>query len=480
MLSIELVLLATGIILTFSLVISLVAARIGIPTLVAFLVLGMLLGSEGLGNIEFSDFKLAQTIGIICLVAILFEGGLSTSLRRMREVAVPATILSTFGVALTAILTGAAAYFLFDMPILYAMVIGAVVSSTDAAAVFASIRDSKIKRRLARTLEAESGLNDPMAIALTIGFISWIQVASYGVDDMLALLLQLLGIGLLVGVVLGLASMWLFARLPHAIGPFSPVASVAAAAVTFGLAELLGGSGFLAVYLVGLAIGSTPSRYRSHLTAFHEGLAFVSQVVMFIVLGLLVLPSELLPVAGASIILALALMFIIRPLAVWLSTPFSNFTVSERLFLGWAGLRGAVPIVLATFVLSSGINDDTTVFNAIFFVVLFSALVQGSTLEWAARHLGVLDKLPELDKKTVSDNERVEFYVTPWHAIAHVYVHELGLPRYAKIIKITRKKRKVQINPETVIEPGDRISLGIPRELYPELEDVFTRWRRRI
>ena len=276
-----LLLLLVGAILAASIVIALGAARTGLPVLVAFLGLGMLLGSDGPGGIAFDDAKLAREVGTVGLALILYEGGLQTSLRRLREVAVPAALLSTLGVVVSALVTGLAAHTLFHLTWLEAILLGAVVSSTDAAAVFATLRFTHIRRRLARTLEAESGGNDPMAIALTLGLIAWIERPhSYGLDDLVLLVIRQIGLGLLVGAALGAIATWVFARIPHSIGAFAPVASLAVAALSFGAADVLGGSGFLAVYLVGLAVGSTPSRYRRHLVAFHEGVAFVAQVAI--------------------------------------------------------------------------------------------------------------------------------------------------------------------------------------------------------
>src|SRR5689334_5418642 len=221
-----LILLIVGGVLAASIVVALGASRTGVPALVAFLALGMLLGSDGPGGIAFDDAELARQVGVVCLAAILYEGGLSTSWRRLRQVAVPAALLSTVGVAVTAVLTGVAAYVLFDLSRLEAVLLGAVVSSTDAAAVFATLRYTHIRRRLARTLEAETGGNDPMAIALTIGLIAWIQHDSNGVGDVALLVVRQLGIGLVVGVVFGLAATVAFARLPHSIHAFAPVASV--------------------------------------------------------------------------------------------------------------------------------------------------------------------------------------------------------------------------------------------------------------
>jgi cell volume regulation protein A len=478
-------LLLVGAILAGSILVALGAARIGVPALVAFLGLGMLLGSDGPGNIYFDDAELARAVGIVALAAILFEGGLSTSWRRLRRVAVPGVLLATVGVVVTSLLAGLAAYFLFDLSWLEAVLLGAVVAPTDAAAVFATLRFTHIRRRLARTLEAETGLNDPVAIALTIGLIAWIEEPSFDFPDLVLLVVRQLGLGLVVGVLLGAVAVWLFARLPASIGAFAPVTSVAAAALSFGAADVIGGSGFLSVYLVGLAVGSTPSRYRRQLVAFHEGLAFLAQVTMFVVFGLLVYPSDLAAVALAGLALATLLMFVIRPAAVWVSTAFSAFTARERALLGWAGLRGAVPIVLATFVLSSEIGEAETIFNAVFFVVVVSALLQGTTLERFAARLGLIDPrptvvTPPIEVDALGTLELVEFDVAGDHAIAGAFVRELGLPRSALIAVVARGAHTIPPRGSTVVQPGDRLFVLAPRTLRPALEDVFARWRRRV
>ena len=481
-----LLLLIVGAILAGSILVAFGAAHTGLPVLSAFLALGMLLGSDGPGGIELDDAKLAREVGIIGLALILYEGGLQTSWRRLRQVAVPAALLSTIGVVVSALIVGVAAYVLFDLTWLESVLLGAVVSSTDAAAVFATLRFTHIRRRLARTLEAESGGNDPMAIALTLGLIAWIEKPDdYGIDDLLLLVVQQLGIGLVVGVAFGVLASWAFSRLPHSIGAFAPVASLAAAALGFGLADVLGGSGFLAVYLVGLAVGSTPSRYRRHLVAFHEGLAFVAQVVLFIVLGLLVFPSDLPDVAAPGLALALALTLVARPVSVWASTALNDFNARERILLGWAGLRGAVPIVLATFVLSSDVPDKETIFNAVFFVVVVSAILQGTTLERLAQRLGLIAPAPPLHDAPIevgplSKLELVDFAVADDHAVNGSAVRELGLPRSALIAVINRGEETIAPRGSTVVEAGDRLFVLIPRTIRADLEDVFSRWRRRV
>lgn len=470
-----------GVILVLSVAMAFIATNAGVPALVVFLVFGMLLGVDGPGHIGFTNVDLARGIGTIGLVLILFDGGLSTSWRRLREAALPAFALSTVGVFITAILGGVAAHFLFNLPWSYAMLLGSVVSSTDAAAVFATLRFTSIRRRLARILEAESGLNDPMAVALTVGFIAWIQQPAYGFWDLGILLVEQLGIGLIVGLLLGRVATFMFSHMPHNIGSFSSVISIAAALLSFGVADLLGGSGFLAVYLVGLAIGSTPSRYRGSLSMFHEGLAFVAQVAMFIIMGLFIVPHRLWVLIVPGVVLTLILVVIIRPIAVWIATAAGKLTHRERAFIGWAGLRGAVPIVLATYVLSANISHSQMIFNIVFFVVLTSTILQGTTLDWAARYLNVIDKLPAEKFREYKDRvEKIFFHVAPRHSIARAMIKEVGLPPKARIISIRRRGKNIELAPDTIIRTGDTIVVAAPYSIHPEVEDVFMRWRQRI
>ena len=482
--SVGLAMLAAGAILAASVALALGAAKSGFPSLVAFLGLGMLLGSDGPGGIAFDDAALAREAGIVSLVAILYDGGLSTSWRRLRQVAVPATLLSTVGVFVTAAVTGGFAHLLFDLSWPESFLLGSVVASTDAAAVFATLRHTRLRRGLARTLEAESGGNDPVAIALTLGLIAWIERPHYGALDLVWLLVRQVGIGLAIGALVGVAATWVFSRIPQTIGAFVPVASAATAALAFGLADVAHGSGFLSVYLVGLAVGSTPSRYRGQLVAFHEGIAYVAQVGLFIVLGLLVFPSRLPHVALAGIGLTLALIFVARPIAVWVSTVLTGFSRRERVLIGWAGLRGAVPIVLGTFVLSSHLRAADTIFNVVFFVVLVSAALQGTTLEWGARRLRLLapprPAEPPLAIAGHATLDLEEFAVAPDHAIAGSAVRELGLPREALLAVVVRGDESIPPRGSTKVEAGDVLFVLVPHGKRPEVEDVFSRWRRRV
>ena len=382
-------LLLVGAILAASIVVALGAARTGLPVLVAFLALGMLLGSDGPGGIEFDDAELAREVGIIGLALILYEGGLQTSWRRLRQVAVPAALLSTVGVVVSAVLGGAAARALFDLTWLQAILLGAVVASTDAAAVFATLRFTHIRRRLARTLEAESGGNDPMAIALTLGLIAWIEEPdTYGFDDLLLLVVQQLGLGLLVGIALGVA---------RVVG-LRPAAALDRS-VRAGRVGRRGGA------LVRRRRRDRRQRLprrlprrargRQHALPLPPPARRVPRGPRLPRPGGAVrrprparLPEVSSPeVALPGLALAALLMLVVRPAAVWASTAFSDFDNRERLLLGWAGLRGAVPIVLATFALSSDVAEANTIFNAVFFVVVVSTIVQGTTLERVAGKL---------------------------------------------------------------------------------------------
>jgi cell volume regulation protein A len=376
-----------------------VTRRSRFPLLVTFLGIGMLLGSDGVGGIYFDDAQLARSIGIVGLIAILFEGGLTTSWSDLRPVIAPAAMLSTVGVAISAVVTAAAAHELFSFSWSKSLLLGAVVGSTDAAAVFATLRFTRLRRRLATLLAVESGANDPMAVALTLGLIAWVEHSDYGVDDFALLLVRQFAFGLVVGIALGVIASRLLRRLPTDLAPFASVASIGTAALAYGVAASLDGSGFLAVYLVALWVGNTPMPLRRTIVIFHEGLAFLAQVVLFIVLGLLVFPSQLADVALSGLALTAVLLFAGRPLAVVAAlTPF-GYRLREQLFLSWAGLRGAVPIVLATFALSAEVSGSATIFNAVFFVVLVSTLAQGMTLEPFARRLGLATEEQPYDRR---------------------------------------------------------------------------------
>ena len=474
--------LVAGVIMVAGAIAASLASRTRVPILVAFLVLGMALGSEGFGGIEFDDPDLARSVGVLGLVAILFEGGLTTAWRDIRGVLVATVLLATLGVVITGGVTAVVAYAVFDVPIEIALLLGAVVGSTDAAAVFSTLRSTNLKRRLGSLLEAESGANDPMAVALTIGLIEVVLEPAYGLSDMLLLLARQLGIGLVVGLALGFIASRTFERAPGGLVPFAPALSLGVAALSFGAADVLGGSGFLSVYLVGLLVGNCSVPFQRTMREFHGGLAVLSQVMLFVVLGLLVFPSDLPPVVLPGLAVSAALLFVARPLAVWICTAWQGFSFNDRILLGWAGLRGAVPIVLATFALSSEVVESPTIFNGVFFVVLISALVQGPTLEPLARRLGLAGEKrpfydPPIEVADIRGADLVEYVVHEDDVVAGATVSDLEVKGTATVTVIVREGESVLPRESAVLRPGDRIYLLVRSEHLRKVERTLREWR---
>jgi len=384
----ELILIG-GALLALALAAALLADRIRVPGLLLFLGLGMLTGSEGVGGVAFDDAELTRTLGTVGLVLILFEGGLTAGWSEIRPVFGTAIGLATLGTFVTAMATGVAATLIFGLSTLQGLILGSAVAATDSAAIFAVLRGSRVQRRLALTLEGESGMNDPVALLLVVGFSEWIADPSYGALDMLGLLVPKLALGAAFGLALG----WLARRtITHIELPtpgLYPVATVATAALSYGVAEILGGSGFLAVYIAALVLGTGPLPARRAVVGFHQGLGWLAQIGLFFLLGLLVFPGELLDIAGKGLLLSAVLILLARPLGVVLSTLPARFDARERAMLSWAGLRGAIPIWLATFPVVAGVAESSTIFDAVFFVVVTSTLVQGTTIEPLAQRLGL-------------------------------------------------------------------------------------------
>jgi potassium/hydrogen antiporter len=381
------IILVAGALMVAGLAASFAADRLRLPGLVLFLGLGMAIGSDGAGWIDFNDYELARTIGIVALALILFEGGLTASFAEIRSVAGSALSLAFIGTLVTALIAGLVATWLFDLSLLEGLLIGSIVSATDGAAIFALVRGSSLRPKVARTLEGESGFNDPLAVLLVIGLIDWIQRPDYGALDMGVLLLKELGIGLAVGLAVGWLAVEGLRRARLGFEAAYPIATLSVAALAYGGAATLHGSGFLAVYLAGLAVGSTTFPAERAVTIFHQGLAGIAQVSMFLVLGLLVFPSQLWGVALEGTVLALVLMFVARPVATFAATAVGQFDLRERVVLAWAGLRGAVPVVLATFPVIAVVSQSLEFFNIVFFAVLLSTLLQGATFEPLARRL---------------------------------------------------------------------------------------------
>ena len=476
--------LAAGAMLAAGIAATLIAGRLRLPGLVLFLGLGMAAGSDGLGWVDFENYELARTIGIIALALILFEGGLSAGFHELRPVAWPALSLAIAGTLATAALAGIAAKLLFGFSTLESLLVGSILAGTDGAAVFALLRGSTLRRRLAKTLEGESGLNDPVAVLLVVALIAAITEPHYGIADAVWLFVRQLGIGALAGLAIGRAGTVAFERVPLATPGLYPVASVATAALAFGAADALHGSGFLAVYLAGLMLGDRRIPAKRTVVAFHEGVASVAQIALFVVLGLLVFPSQLADVALEASALALALAFLARPIATYLATAPFRFSFAEKTVLGWAGLRGGVPVVLATFPVIDHVPHSLEFFNIVFFAVLVSTLLQGTTFEPLARALGVTTSEPAMPRPLAESGtirrlgaEVVEFHVHTDDAIAGLRIRELGLPRDALVNVIVRGDEALPPRGSTRIEPGDRLHVLVRQEVADEVDDLTLLWR---
>jgi cell volume regulation protein A len=476
--------LAAGALLASALLASLVAGRLRVPGLLLFLAVGMLVGSDGLGLIDFDDYELARDIGIVALALILFEGGLASGWDEIRPVIRPAIGLATVGTLVTAGITGLIASWLFALSTLDGLLIGAILASTDGAAVFAVLRGSTLRRRLARTLEGEAGMNDPVAILLVLGVIELITVPGYGAAELVRLAAEQLVLGTVVGLAVGLGAARTLQRVRLASAGLYPVASLAAAALAFGGAQAIAGSGFLSVYLCGLVIGSFPSPAKRTITAFHDGLAWVAQLVLFLALGLLVFPGELGAVAPEGIVLAIVLVFVARVAGAFAGTAFSGFTTSERLALAWAGLRGGVPVVLATFPLIAEVEGSRTLFNVVFFAVVVSTILQGTTFEAVARRLGVTTTEAALPTPLIEASavrpfgaEVVDHLVRQGDAAVGKYVRDLGLPREALLNVVIRDGQAFPPRGSTRLEAGDRLSVLVRQEVAVEFRSLLERWR---
>jgi potassium/hydrogen antiporter len=456
-----------------------------VPGLLLFLALGMLVGSEGIGGVEYDDVELTQTLGTIALVLILFEGGLSAGWREIRPVIGTAISLAFLGTIITALIAGVAATWLLDLSLLEGLILGSAIAATDSAAIFAVLRGSTLRRRIARTLEGESGLNDPVAVLLVAGFISWVQMPDFGVADMAFELVTELGLGAVLGVAIGFAARWGFRRADLPTPGLYPVATIAAAAVAYGLPEVVGGSGFLSVYVAGLILGTGRVPARETTVAFHQGVSWVAQIALFFLLGLLVFPSGLGEVAVEGLLISAVLIFVARPLAALVASVGSAFDFRERLMLGWAGLRGAIPIWLATFPVVEGIADAGVLFNIVFFVVVTSTLIQGATFEPLARALGVTTTEPALPRPLVESRlvrhlggEVLSYRVRDDDAIAGRMVKETELPREALVNVIVREGEAIPPRGSTQIQAGDELHLLVRREVHDEVERLTERWRQ--
>src|SRR5258707_6702072 len=480
----ELILIA-GVLLAAGIAGALLADRVRVPGLLLFLALGMLAGSEGIGGIEFDNTELARTLGTIALVLILFEGGLTAGWSEIRPVLGTAASLATIGTVVTAILAGLAAKWIFGLSTLEGMLVGAAIAATDSAAIFAVLRRSTLEKRLARSLEGESGMNDPVALLLVIGFIEWIQQSGFGLADMAGLLALRLALGTAIGLALGRVAGAALDKVRLPTDGIYPVATIAIAGLAYGLAEVAHGSGLLATYLTALALGSANIPARRTIVAFHEGLGWVAQIALFILLGLLLIPSRLDDVALKGLALSAVLIVVARPVAAFAATALARLDMRERLMLGWAGLRGATPIWLATFPVVAGIGGGEELFAIVFFVVVSSTLVQGASFEPLARRLGLTTDEPALPRRLLESGrirrmggDVIAYRLPEGAAAAGHHVRELELPREALVNVIVRDGHAIPPRGSTELREGDELHILVRSELREEVEGLTSTWSK--
>jgi potassium/hydrogen antiporter len=471
----ETVLVAIAILLMASLLMSKVTSRVGVPALLVFIAIGMLAGSEGPGRIQFDDPAAAQYLGVLALAMILFSGGLDTQWKSVTAAWRHGVVLSTFGVFATAALVAWFAHQILGLSLTEGLLLGAIVSSTDAAAVFAVLRGRGVhlQPRVRSILELESGSNDPMAVFLTIGVIGLLLQPEMPIVSLVPMFLMQMTVGALLGVASGKFLVWLVNHAQLDFDGLYPVLTISIVLLTYGASSLLGGNGFLAVYLAGLTAGRANYIHRRSLMRFHDGLAWLMQIAMFLALGLLVYPSALIPVAGVSLAIALFLMFVARPLAVAIALIAFRLPWRELTFVSWVGLRGAVPIILATFPLLAGIGQAPQIFNIVFFIVLTSVVLQGTSVPLVARWLRVelMETGPAGDPELPirHNSELITVEVAPGSPAIDRKIVELGLPFDAYILLIYRGGGFFSPTGGSELREGDRLMTLVSRDSSKEV-----------
>jgi potassium/hydrogen antiporter len=465
-LTLENILLIGSLLLGVSIIAGKTSYRLGVPTLVLFVIVGMLAGSEGFGGINFNDPGIARFIGIVALNLILFSGGLETRWEVIKPVFWHGLTLSTIGVFLTALSVGVFVWAVTDFTFYEGLLLGSIVSSTDAAAVFSILRSSKIglKKNIRATLELESGSNDPMAYFLTIAIMGLMTSENHSALSIIPLFIKQVLIGGAIGLLTGKLGKEIINRIELDHSGLYPVMVIALMFFTFSITDFLGGNGFLAIYLSAVYLGNQYLIHKKTIMQVFDGLGWLMQIVLFLTLGLLVFPSQITPILGLGLLVSAFLMFIARPFSVFVSLIPFRLKLKTMTFISWVGWRGAVPIVFATYPLLAGIEKSQMIFNLVFFISLTSVLLQGTTLRRVAKwlHVSVPEKAkqrtpPDVELSDTMKSELTEIEIDDRSPAVGKRILELGFPRAALIALIKREGKFITPNGSTVIEPDDKL-----------------------
>ncbi|MBD1263049.1 potassium/proton antiporter [Maribacter polysiphoniae] len=479
-LTIENILLVGSILLLISIFAGKTSYKFGVPTLLLFLAIGMLAGSDGIGGIHFNNPKITQFIGVVSLNFILFSGGLDTSWKAIKPILWEGIALSTLGVLLTAVSLGVFVWSFTGLTIYESLLLGSIVSSTDAAAVFSILRSKNLALRtnLRPTLELESGSNDPMAYVLTLAFLSLVINQDLGIVSIIPLFLKQMIIGGIAGLAFGRLSKYIINRIKLDFEGLYPVLVIALMFITFSATDFMGGNGFLAIYICAVYLGNQELIHKKTILKMYDGLAWLMQIVLFLTLGLLVYPTQIVPIIGIGLLISLFLIFIARPVGVFISLLFFKMKLRRRFYISWVGLRGAAPIVFATYPLLAGIDKANLIFNIVFFISVTSVLIQGTTLSIVAKWLRVAlpgeAKKPSPTDLLLAENpktEMKEILITPDSFAVDKKIVELGFPKNAIIAMIKRDDSYITPNGSTKIESQDTLIVLAER---PEIiNDVY-------